>query len=253
MLSNGCYLAKSVAAIALAVGAIVACGESGPPAEKLEHEEVSSGTPGVPPLITKHITIGEAWLAGFDMTVSDLLKMGARAQEREAIFVGRVASVDVNFDTSIIAHDPPAEETPPAGHPKAEPLITPDPNNPASGIPFSHFTVVVEQIIDAPGLTEGGSINISQLGALIDGVAYENEADPIIIVGHTYLFFLTEPRPRTWISIPQGRFEVDETGRVRPVHPTWAETPASLALRGLTVDQAVAVIEVAVANASLAP
>src|SRR5437867_1159542 len=150
MLGNAARFAHSLALLSLGLSAVLACGEDGAPAGELERQEASS-TPHASSMITKRVRIAEAYWGGIDMTIDDLVRMGARASEREAIIVGRVASVDVNLNTSIIAHQPPGEETPPPSHPKSQPLITPNPNDPASGIPFSHFTVIIERVIHAPG------------------------------------------------------------------------------------------------------
>lgn len=200
----------------------------------------------------QHLVIGEAWWGGWDLTLEDLVLGGTRAGEREAIIVGRVISATVNYDTSIIAHDLTGGETPPPDHPKAQPFITPNPSDPNTGEPFTHTTILIESVVDAPGLVAGDTIVVSQMGELKDGVAYEVRDDPLIMVGQVFLLFVTEARPGTWVSHPAARFEVDKKGQLQPASEIWENTPAALVLSGMTIESASAAVSAAVSEAKAA-
>lgn len=261
---------SGLVAMVLTAAPLAACGGSAtPPGEagrqvpngatqsdsaiKETAEVASSGTVDESGQIVRRVIIGYPWWgAGPDETLVKVVNQDyvRRGKKDYIIIVGRVTAADVNLDTSLIGHEHPPGEGPPPGHPKAEPPPTPDPNDPNVGIPFTHYKVQVERVIRAPGIKEGDSINVSQMGGLIDGVAYENEGDPVITVGTTYLFFVSEARPGTWVSKPWLRLPVDAAGQVQPVDDVrWGYVPIVKALRGLTVDQAVAAIGKAMAKA----
>ncbi|MDP2676051.1 MAG: hypothetical protein Q8Q00_14300 [Dehalococcoidia bacterium] len=192
----------------------------------------------------------------------------ARALDRmvrasPTILVGRVTGVTIVYPyrgqpLPLLHSDEEEGEPPPPGHPKATVTIVPDPSY--LGPPGSLFDVEVLRVVRSSpieiggvvfGFTEvkaGDTITVSQLGGLVDGVVFQDESDPIIRVGSTYLYFLGEPEPGTFTSDPFERFIVDG-GKLQPVNRNASNLEGVKALAGLPVDAAQATIEAALAAA----
>jgi hypothetical protein len=239
--------------IVIVIG-VVGCSEGEAPSvndPEQSSEEIVSSAVTLVPSPSERVIISEGWIGGLDLTVRDLfLNLGRASPEGgESVVIGRAISADVNYDSSIIAHDQ-SGATPAADDPKG--TATPDVSDPSTGVPFTHTTVVVEQVVAGLGLKMGDSFSISQIGELKDGVAYEARADPLILVGRAYVFFVYETRPGTWISHPAGRFEVDGTGKRHAVDPIWEQSAIAGELVGLTVNQAITSIQ-AVATLATVP
>lgn len=178
---------------------------------------------------------------------SSLLEM---VKKYDTIIVGRVAGVAVPFDPRPGFLGEPTPELPPPGHPKASVLQDPDALSRPPGRMFTTYTIEVLRSIKS-SVSAGDSILVTQAGGMWEGRAHQLEGDPVLEIGSIYLFFLQkDDSAGDYTGIPFGRFKLDAGGRIRVVDERWHYLPAVAALDGLSVDEAVTVIGVALAHAT---
>jgi len=234
----------------LLVLALTSCGDSAETGV-----QVTPSTPTSSPLRTSTEEIRERRVIG-EGYESAPWSLEGLVQSYDVVIVGTVSDVLLPFDPRPnpdffddfeAAH--PSNEPRPAGHPKAGPQPTPSEYGQGRG--FTIYTVTVERVVRLTAATLGSTVSLFHSGGVFRGVAYEEERDPVIEVGSTYLFFLTTNANRfaELLGPSSGRFLVDGSGRLQPVETAFADLPSVAALTGLTLDEA----EAAILAAALAP
>lgn len=113
---------------------------------------------------------------------------------------------------------------------------------------LTRFDVKVERVIAGDIQMSRQSIaSVLQTGGYSDGVAYEVEGDPLLVVGASYLLFfgpIEQPGPPAYWVEPLGRFRIDN-GRLEPtpwVGGIGGRSGIGDALGGRTVDEAAAIV-----------
>jgi hypothetical protein len=102
-----------------------------------------------------------------------------------------------------------------------------------------------------PNVAAGDMITIQQLGGIKDGVAYQGEGDPVLELGHAYLFFLRPAVPSDpsspLVGSGFGRFEIDSSGKLAVVDPIWDYLKAVSDLEELSLSEVDSAVAAAVA------
>ncbi len=180
-----------------------------------------------PEVIVDHRVVGTAlWGADSGRDVATMASrhhavVVVRVREREDLtwaeslpgIGSREDFPSVDSDGSPIDLDEVDEDLP-ADHPKANatrPAIDPETQPPT----LSRYNVEVIDILG--GRIPADGFWVYQSGGVKDGIAYEVEGDPVIELGRTYVMFLSLDSNGWYWSIPWGRFEVVDGGRLLPV------------------------------------
>jgi hypothetical protein len=87
------------------------------------------------------------------------------------------------------------------------------------GLPFSDFSVDIQQVVANPAkLTVGSDVIVHQTGGVVDNQLYQIDDDPLLNPGEHVVLFLHQYEPGQFriVGGPQGRFVV-ESGQARPI------------------------------------
>lgn len=98
-------------------------------------------------------------------------------------------------------------------------------------------------------LHTGDTFALWQNGGLLDGIVYEQQEDPMVRLGCSYLFMLEpfygfaeidlpEPWGQPWAFPMSGRFNITEDGRLAPTADYWSAGHPATDLVGLMLDEA---------------
>jgi hypothetical protein len=163
----------------------------------------------------------------------------------DTILIGRVTGVRVEYEP--VPTGPVASPEFPDGNPKAS-------SSPPAfeSTPESIYIVAVERVIRSARPEDSETASVYQRGALVDGVAYQVSDDSLLDVGTTYLFFVEDLLPQLGLDMysgaPFGRYVVGD-GSIMVSDSAWSDAPAVRELDGLSLSDAIAEIEAAIAAA----
>jgi hypothetical protein len=194
-----------IAALMLTAAA-TACGGDTPGPNPTVVATTTSSTPAItPPVIESRISLTEREFGFPSLTIADLLRV------YPTVVVGRVEQVLQPFDprAGFLGYSQSQIEALEAS-PKGGP-IPPDMLARPPGSMSSIYAVRVLANVVGEGPRPDGMFALMQPGGVFESVAYENGGDPIVLLGSTYLFFLTPLLIRASnYTLPDGYEELPE-------------------------------------------
>jgi hypothetical protein len=116
------------------------------------------------------------------------------------------------------------------------------------------YSFAIERLIRPTNATLPSRLSVVLEGATKDFVLYEEGDGGIgwaasdveaVVTGRKYLLFLYDREDGEFKGNPFGRFELDGESRLKAVDDVWLKLPEVAALAGLSVDQAIAVMDAA--------
>lgn len=162
------------------------------------------------------------------------------------VVLGRVTGIALPFDPRV-GYGGVAPETAPPGHPKSSYKPT---EEEIQRPPGRLFTVFAVEVID-PGssnLAQGDTINVGQSAGLWEGKQYQDEGNPPLVTGMTYLLAIMPSETVEglvgsgyFMGPPFTSFRI-VAGAVQPLDAAWDYLPAVRELEGKPAQGALASI-----------